>query len=86
MLKEQSNQNMYIFEKTSFFVDRERSLEILIDYVLSNKVTEEFDLVANDMGKIKLTEIRPNMPLIVLGDEGSGSKKTRTYCVICKLK
>lgn len=65
---------MYVNEKTSFFVDRQRSMDILMNYINASETTEEFSLVAKDMEKIKPSELKSNIPLIVVGDEGSGSK------------
>lgn len=65
---------MYVNEKTSFFVDRQRSMDILTNYINASQTTEEFSLVAKDMEKIQPNELKSNTPLIILGDEGSGSK------------
>jgi hypothetical protein len=73
--KEKSSQNLYIIEKTSFFVNREKSFSLIMDYIESNKTTNEFSPIANDMEQVKNEkESRPNRPLLILGDEGSGSK------------
>lgn len=56
-------------------MNREKSFSLIMDYIESNKTTNEFSPIANDMEQVKNEkEPRSNRPLLILGDEGSGSK------------
>lgn len=72
---EKYQQDLYLIDRTSFFLNREKEFNSIMDFILKNKITSHFSLTANDQQIVRNENDKTvNRPLIILGAKGSGSK------------